>query len=358
MSNASTSMCVAVTGLDCKDNPHPGVAVAQCLRADPNFQGRIIGLTYDPQCTGAYRNDLFDEVHLLPYSNEGQFLLKARLIELARRGVLNVLIPSLDTEIAFCSRIQDDLATAGIQTFMPSESAVKARTKMLLPHFCEKFGLDVPRTEIIVDEKQFKQMPFPTPWILKGSIVDAVPVSDKASAAAVFKELTARWGYPVLAQQAIQGEEYTCAALAGDDHELLGIVPIRKFTVSSKGKATSAVTLEDESLVAEARRVARAFQWVGPMEIEWIREASSGRMYLIEINGRFPAWIHLALGCGMNLPAALLDLIAGQSVQAFPAPPAGRITMRTTSSRVTSLDRYLDLVATGSSSAASKEMQG
>ncbi|MCD4654998.1 hypothetical protein K8T06_13820, partial [bacterium] len=61
------SPTVAITGVDCRDNPYPGLALALSLRKDPDSHGKLIALTYDIYCTGQYRNDIFDAVYIIPY---------------------------------------------------------------------------------------------------------------------------------------------------------------------------------------------------------------------------------------------------------------------------------------------------
>ena len=53
------------------------------------------------------------------------------------------------------------------------------------------------------------------------------------------------------------------------------------------------------------RAFVAATAWTGGGEIELIRDAT-GRLWLMEINPRFPAWIFGATLAGVNLPALLV----------------------------------------------------
>jgi len=57
--------------------------------------------------------------------------------------------------------------------------------------------------------------------------------------------------------------------------------------------------------------------WTGGGELEMVRDASD-QLWLIEMNPRFPAWVHGATIAGHNLPALLVQAASG--VKAQPAP--------------------------------------
>ncbi len=65
-------LTVGITGMNARpDNPGPGYAVARCLRAAPDFHGRIIALSYD----ALYSADVCDAAYLLPYPSAGDVSL-------------------------------------------------------------------------------------------------------------------------------------------------------------------------------------------------------------------------------------------------------------------------------------------
>jgi len=52
-------------------------------------------------------------------------------------------------------------------------------------------------------------------------------------------------------------------------------------------------------------------EWTGGGEIEMVRRQQDGQLYLIDVNPRFPAWIHGATVVGCNLPAHLVASATG-----------------------------------------------
>ena len=77
--------------------------------------------------------------------------------------------------------------------------------------------------------------------------------------------------------------------------------------LTDKGKGWAGITVRDPALLAVAQQFMSATHWRGPCEIELMRD-KYGQYHLIEINPRFPAWVYLSAGAGMNLPYAAVEL--------------------------------------------------
>ena len=61
----------------------------------------------------------------------------------------------------------------------------------------------------------------------------------------------------------------------------------------------------------------KEIKWVGPVELEFIRDSFDEEFKLIEINCRFPAWISYAKDVGYNLPLMAVDLALEQKTDNF-----------------------------------------
>ena len=83
---------------------------------------------------------------------------------------------------------------------------------------------------------------------------------------------------------------------------------------------------EMQAMLDAANRFIRELKWRGPFELECIVKGDD--VYLIEINPRFPAWIYLSAGAGMNLPEALVRLALGEAQADLPPVPAGVMFIR------------------------------
>ena len=60
----------------------------------------------------------------------------------------------------------------------------------------------------------------------------------------------------------------------------------------------------------------------------WNAWSPTDEVYLIEINPRFPAWVYLATGVGLNLPSQLLRCSLGLPPAAAADYEAGKLFVR------------------------------
>ena len=118
-------------------------------------------------------------------------------------------------------------------------------------------------------------------------------------------------GIPVVVQTQILGEEFNVVALGDGEGGLVGAVGMKKLMLTDKGKGWAGITVRDPALLAVAQQFMSATHWRGPCEIELMRD-KYGQYHLIEINPRFPAWVYLSAGAGMNLPYAAVELALGR----------------------------------------------
>jgi carbamoyl-phosphate synthase large subunit len=104
---------------------------------------------------------------------------------------------------------------------------------------------------------------------------------------------------------------------------MIGAVIMKKLFLTDKGKAWAGVTINNEEAKNISKKILDYIKWNSGCELEFIIENKTGKMYLLEINPRFPAWVYLATAAGQNLPEALLKLSLGEKVIHFirVAPP-------------------------------------
>ncbi len=308
---------IAVTGLSATDNPAPGIPITRCLRKDNLWKGKIIGLAYDAFDTGIYDEELLDEVYLIPYPNEGEHALLHRLNEIHARTRIDVFLPTLDSELFNANRLAHDLSEIGIKTFLPSEEQVRMRSKALLADFCVKHGIRVPKTEVLNDMRTIPHaiQKLGLPVVIKGVFYEAYVCHSIEEANIYFGKLNAKWGLPIIAQEYLPGEEYDVACVGDGKGNLVGAVPMRKLRLTEKGKAWAGVTIRDKKLYEQAEKLIDALQWRGPCEVEMLKDAKTNEYILVEINPRFPSWIYLSAGAGVNLPLAVVQLALGEKVK-------------------------------------------
>src|SRR5574338_262325 len=200
---------VAVTGFDGLDVPHPGIAAARALREGWRGPVELHALGYDAFMTGAWMQGAADELHLLPKLAAGEGAMLERLVGLAGRFGLEVLVPTLDLEIPTMTRIADRLAAVGVRTLLPSAEAIYATGKLRLPKLCHDNGFPTPRTIHVLDmgDIALHADQFGFPLFVKGVVAGAKRADDAEQARAAAIELNNKWGGGVLLQQLVEGEE-------------------------------------------------------------------------------------------------------------------------------------------------------
>ncbi|MCF6377989.1 hypothetical protein L2K70_10265 [Nocardioides KLBMP 9356] len=147
----------------------------------------------------------------------------------------------------------------------------------------------------------------------KGERYEAVPVTHPGALAHALDRITKTWGGTPLLQADVAGaEESIC--FAAHDGRLLGACAMRKTSMTPEGKTWSGrVTELSEADEKSLRTFVAETRWTGGGELELVREARTDERFLIDLNPRFPAWVHGATLAGFNLPARLVAAASGST---------------------------------------------
>lgn len=346
---ASTDLRVAISGFAGLDNPEPGTGVARALRLGWRGRLEIEALGYDAWTTGACSPGIADRLHLMPPLAAGDEATLRRILEVHARRRLDALIPCLDLEVPVYARLARRLEHAGIRTLLPLPDNVCAVAKTALPFFCYAHKILTPHTVHVpsVADIPLYADQFGYPLIVKGTVAGATRVESREQAGIEASRLNARWGGGVLLQQLLEGEEYVVAMVARGDGSCLGLVAMRKLGINHRGKGVVGAVVDDPSLEREARRILAKLHWRGPLELEFVRTHEEGKLYLIEINCRFPNWILLSHWAGCNLPVLLLREILQPGRRRSRPPRPGAAFVRDVEEVAVPVDRLEKLVRFG-----------
>ena len=320
---------IAVTGLNNTDNPGPGIPVIRSLRESEDFDVRIIGLAYENLEPGIYMKNLVDKTYQIPYPSNGTEELINRIEYIHSKEKIDVLIPNFDAELFVFIKLESKLLEWGIHTFLPTLAQYEERHKAQLPAFGKKYGIDVPESKPITKPEDLtkRKMDFEFPFLIKGQFYDAYLVYNDEQVKMNFNKLSSKWGLPVIVQEFVKGIEVNVVALGDGKGNTIGAVAMRKQFITDKGKAWSGITIGDEQLIEITRKLIKATKWRGGMELEMIK-THDNKYYLIEINPRIPAWVYLATAAGQNMPAAMVKLAMGQTVEPFSSFDVGKMFIR------------------------------
>jgi carbamoyl-phosphate synthase large subunit len=321
-------LVIAVTGIHATDSPAPGVAVLRSLRLA--FENtRFIGFSYGVLDSGNFMRNLVDASYLVPYANTGPQALLERIQQIHEREKINIIFPTLDSELENYLIIYDELLKSGIRMLLPTRDSLKMRDKSGLSKYIPDDVVLLPMTLSVNDagglQKIFDEMEFPL--FIKGQYYEAYIAHTQAEATGWFYRLASQWGIPVIVQKMIQGEECNVCVLAHEG-KLLGLVAMKKLFLTDKGKAWAGVTIKNPELEKISSKLLERLNWSGGAEFEFIIEAGTRDIYLLEMNPRFPAWLWLATSSGINMPAMQVQISLGKTVEPILEYEAGQVFVR------------------------------
>ncbi|MEA3053733.1 MAG: diaminopimelate decarboxylase [Sphingomonadales bacterium] len=307
-------MRIFVSGLYCGGNPQPGVGIVRSLRQGfPD--ATLIGVEYTNRVSGIHWRELDDLWIQRPWDELDLDLYAERVREMLDGGAL--WISGSDLEAMWLASLFPD---GHPNLLAPPSPALKRIAK---PAVEAHRGLPVKIPTFVSSELSdwelhaFCREHDWRVW-LKGPYYDAARVPGWDSLVAARAALTKVWSTERLFLQAhVSGYEES-VMLAAYQGELLGCVAMRKRDITPEGKTWAGDIGEvDPEFEKPLRRIVRELNWTGGGELEMVRDAA-GTRWLLEMNPRFPAWVHGATIGGYNLPALLVQGATG--IKARPAP--------------------------------------
>lgn len=341
-------LVIAVTALNAIDSPGPGVAVIRAIRECKDFSVRIIGLSYEALEPGLYMHDLVDKTYQIPYPSGGTDSLLSRLEYIHEKEKLDLIIPNFDAELFNFIKLKDKLNGMGISTFLPDLDQFEARDKLKLYDFGQKNDFLVPADKAIYELRELKKMEddLEYPIVVKGKFYDAVIARNFDQVEKAYYKIMSKWGLPIIIQDFIKGTEINIAALGDGEGNTISVIPMRKLYITDKGKAWAGITLDDEKLIALAKKFIERTKWRGGCELE-VMLTDDGKPYIMEVNPRFPAWIYLTAAAGQNQPASLVKMALGERVAPFTSYETGKIFIRYAWDLITDIKEFQTISGNG-----------
>ena len=306
------TICVAVTGLNAVDSPGPGVPILRSLK-ESSLKLKLIGLAYDVLEPGNFMKDLIDSTYIIPYPNASRELLLERILYIHEKVKLDVIIPALDSELDNFIAISEQLNKKNIKLFLPDKHQLKMRDKTMLKDTLEDSDVLLPETYTIQDSTAIAQVAekIGYPMFVKGIFYEAYLARNLQEAVGFFYYIAGKWGIPIILQKCIIGEELNTCAFSRNG-KMISHVVMKKMYVTDKGKAWAGVTISNPDVSEMSNKILKKIGWNGGCELEYIMENKTGKIYLLEINPRFPAWVYLTTAAGLNLPEMLLRACLGE----------------------------------------------
>ena len=113
-----------------------------------------------------------------------------------------------------------------------------------------------------------------------------------------------------LLQRHLTGEEYTVDCYVEQSHEIIAIVPRIRLQVAG-GEVIKSQTVNDANLISTTEEIIKKSRLTGPLCIQFIKEAETGRLFTIEVNPRFGGGVIASIEAGADMPFYLLNEYLG-----------------------------------------------
>ena len=340
---------IGISGINAVDNPGPGVGVAKSIKEDRELSARIVGLSYDAMEPGNYMKWIIDKSYILPYPSTDHKTYLNRLYYIRENYGLDFVMPVLDAELPLYLKYQRELEKNGIKTFLPTLEQFKLREKDKLEEVAKNIGIETPKSEVVnsYDELVKAVEKLGLPVMVKGVFYKAYRAYTVQEAVSFFNKIVAEWGYPVILQQVVSGEEMNVVAAGDGEGNSLGMIAIKKIWITELGKIWTGITIKNEELLNSAKRFIEVYGWKGAFELECIVDLNNNKIYLIEINPRFPAWSYFSTGVGVNIASNIVRKAFDLPVKEYRDYPAGKLYIRYTDDFVVGIETFQKLITLG-----------
>lgn len=285
-----------------------GIAVMRAIESDALT---LIAGDVDPYAAGLY---LVPEPRreLLPRGDDPAFA--ERILALCEREAVDVVVPTVDSELLPLARERDRFEAAGVALVLASEPTLAV--------CLDKWALDA---------RCRGQVRAPACWL-----VDALFDPGEPALPAIVKprsgsgsrgiallrareqlEALPRDG-TLLVQEHLPGPEFSLDVLARADGEVVAVVPRERLKVDS-GIAITGRTVRDDALESFGAGVARLIGLTTVANVQ-VKGAADGAPALLEVNPRFPGTMPLTIAAGVDMPSLAVGEALGEALPAGPLP--------------------------------------
>jgi carbamoyl-phosphate synthase large subunit len=272
------------------------------MKAIADQPWEVFSADIDPYAAGLY---LVDEHHraLVPRGDSETFV--PEVIELCNRLRIDVLVPTVDSELLPLAMARTELAEHGVSLVLASEETLRDCLDKWTLHARCVGALRVPDTALV--DADFDPEACTLPVIVKprsGSGSRGVHrVDDVEELARLPRDAT------LLVQEYLPGIEYSLDVLARGDGAIVAVVPRSRLKVDS-GIAVTGRTVHDESLERIGALVAKRIGLTSVANVQ-VKLTGDGEPALLEVNPRFPGTMSLTVASGVNMPRLCVQQALG-----------------------------------------------
>lgn len=271
-------------------------------------QGKILA-TDVTEAASAMR--FADEQFLVPRA--GNVTYMPALETIIQKNKVNLVVPLTDLDLRSLARHRVHLAEdLGCTAMVGPEPTVKiCRDKRLFSQRLQDVGMPSIRT---LSLPQFRQNPF-YPCFVKPMRGSAGLGTARIDSGRELRAHTRVFGEQLLVQDFVPGREYTVDVYRTRDGEIKCIVPRQRLVVRS-GEVDQGVTVYDEELIEETRKLVALMDGLWGVFCCQCRRPEGKPPHFFEINPRFGGGAPLSIAAGADFPKYLLQEVLGKNIEA------------------------------------------
>jgi carbamoyl-phosphate synthase large subunit len=290
-----------------------GPSAVSFMRAADGVSIEFYAADIDPYAPGLYLVEPERRL-LLPRGESPEFA--RAVLERCRERQIDVLVPTVDSELIPLASIRSEFAAAGTKLLLAPAPALR----LCLDKWALSSAMDdtVPMPRCEIWNERLDRSSWTLPAIVK-------PRRGSGSRGV---RLIERWEQlgetPMdddeLLQEYLPGPEFSLDVLASQAGDVRAVVPRARLKLDS-GIAITSRTVHDPDLQALGRRAAELVGICGVANVQ-VKEDAGGVHRLVEINPRFPGTMPLTVASGINMPRLALHELLGTLI------PPGELAFR------------------------------
>lgn len=287
------------------------VGLVDCFRealAAVGLEGAVYGIDSSPAAPAFH---LVKRAGLVPRCTDPTFV--PAVLELCRANRVDLVVPTIDPELAVFASAREVFAAAGVAVAISSDEAVRICGDKLLTHqWLVATGAPTVGQYSIPDVVRDPDR-YSFPLIVKPRFGSASLGVRRVASAEELGLLVHLDG--LIAQEMVSGAEYTINAYVDRTGRCVSAVPHRRSEVRA-GEVSKGLTVKDPRLMALGAKIAEALPgaW-GALNIQCFLEPA-GTMRVIEINARFGGGYPLTQRAGAWFTRWLIEETLGLPLSA------------------------------------------
>lgn len=287
---------IAITGV----GGGVGQSIIKALQ-DSDFN--LIGMDGEVLATGLYA---VPRSYLIPYAKNQNFI--ESLLDICKSEKIDILFPGLDAELIPLSENREKFSLIGTKVIVSTPDVIKiADNKMLTYNFLKENEIPVPFT-IPLDEFISDVSLLEVPYIIK-------PKEGGARSKNVFKikkpeelDLVVKLfdikPIEYIAQEYIEGDEYTCGSVTLND-KFAGTIIMKR--ILRDGDTYKCFVEENSVIESVIKKIAEKLKPFGALNVQL--RVRDNVPYVFELNARCSGTTAARAICGFNEPKMIADYI-------------------------------------------------